>query len=72
MFCTTSKTEDEVGAVKLVLAPQLFITDLSKAVVLLWFSVTCLGVRVSVTFHFTCVHIIFSSVLVAEWPPFGK
>ena len=30
------------------------------------------GVRVSVTFHLTCVHIIFSSVSVAEWPPFGK
>ena len=30
------------------------------------------GVRVSVTFHLTCVHIIFSSVWVAEWPPFGK
>ena len=39
---------------------------------LLWFSVTCFGVRVSVTFHLTCVHIIFSSVSVAEWPPFGK
>ena len=24
------------------------------------------------TFHLTCVHIIFSSVLVADWPPFGK
>ena len=23
-----------------------------------WFSVTCFGVRVSVTFHLTCVHII--------------
>ena len=23
------------------------------------------------TFHLTCVHIIFSSVSVAEWPPFG-
>ena len=30
------------------------------------------GVRVSVTFHLTCVHIIFSSVPVAQWPPFGK
>ena len=30
------------------------------------------GVRVSVTFHLTCVHIIFSSVSVAEWSPFGK
>ena len=24
------------------------------------------------TFHLACVHIIFSSVSVAEWPPFGK
>ena len=24
------------------------------------------------TFHLMFVHIIFSSVLVAEWPPFGK
>ena len=24
------------------------------------------------TFHFSCVHIISSSVWVAEWPPFGK
>ena len=24
------------------------------------------------TFHLTYVHIIFSSVSVAEWPPFGK
>ena len=24
------------------------------------------------TFRLTCVHIIFSSVWVAEWPPFGK
>ena len=39
---------------------------------MLWFSVACFGVRLSVTFHLTCVHIIFSSVSVAEWPPFGK
>ena len=24
------------------------------------------------TFHLMCVHIIFSSVSVAEWAPFGK
>ena len=24
------------------------------------------------TFHFMCVHIILSSVSVAEWPPVGK
>ena len=46
--------------------------DRSKAVVLLWFSVARFGVRVSVTFHLMCVYIIFSSVSVVEWPPFGK
>ena len=51
---------------------KLTVTDRSKAVVLLWFSVACFGVRVSVTLHFMCVHIIFSSVSVAEWPPFRK
>ena len=30
------------------------------------------GVRVSVTFHLTCVYIIFILGSVAEWPPFGK
>ena len=33
-----------------------------EKVVLLWFSVARFGVGVSVTFHLTCVHIIFSSV----------
>ena len=34
---------------------------------------TVFGVRVSVTFHLTCVDIIiFSSVWVAEWPPFAE
>ena len=30
------------------------------------------GVRFSVMFHFKFVHYTFSSVWVAEWPPFGK
>ena len=34
--------------------------------------VRCFGVRVSVMFHFMFVHYTFSSVWVAEWPPFGK
>ena len=33
---------------------------------------SCFGVRVSVMFHFMFVHYTFSSVLVAEWPPFGE
>ena len=39
---------------------------------MLWFSVACFGVKVSVTFHLACVHIIISSVWVAEWSPFGE
>ena len=34
--------------------------------------VLCFGVRVSVTFHIMCAHVIFSSVWVAERPLFGK
>ena len=44
--------------VKLGKEPKLSITDRSKAVVLLWFSVAYFGVRVSMAFHLTCVHII--------------
>ena len=35
-------------------------------------SVACFGVRVSVMFHLMFVNYTFSSVRVAEWPPFGK
>ena len=35
-------------------------------------SVACFGVRVSVMFYLMFVHYTFSSVWVAEWPPFGK
>ena len=35
-------------------------------------SSSCVGVRASVMFHFMFVHYTFSSVSVAEWPPFGK
>ena len=31
-----------------------------------------LSVKVSVTFQLACVDSTFSSVSVAEWPPFGK
>ena len=35
-------------------------------------SASCFGVRVSLMFHTMIVHYTFSSVRVAEWPPFGK
>ena len=34
--------------------------------------VSCFSVKVLVMFHFMFVHYTFSSVWVAEWPPFGK
>ena len=51
---------------------QEFVTDRSKAVVRMWFCVSCFGVRVSMIFHLMFVHYTLSSVSVAEWPPFGK
>ena len=68
MFCTTSETKGEVNAVKHV----KFITDRSMAVVLLWFMLPVFGFSVSVTFHPTCVYIIFSSIWVSQWPTSGK
>ena len=35
-------------------------------------SVSCFDVRVTVMFHFMFGYYTFSSVWVAEWPPFGK
>ena len=35
-------------------------------------SVACFGYRALVVFHLMFVHYTFSSVLVAEWSPFGK
>ena len=68
---TTSETEGEVVHVKLVQAPSnslLTVQGGSFVVV-----PCCLFlVSVSVTFHLMNVHIIFSSVWVAEWLPFRK
>ena len=36
------------------------------------FSVACFGFRVLVMFHLMFVHYTFSSVLVTDWPAFGK
>ena len=48
------------------------LTDRSKAVVLMWFSVACFGVRVSVMFHLMFVHYTLSSVRIAEWHLLGN
>ena len=58
MSFNTSETEGEVRPVKLVeAAPHYFITDRTKAVVMLWSSVACFDVRISVTFHLIFVFI---------------
>ena len=51
---------------------QELVTECCKAVVLMWFSVACFGIRLSAMFHLMFVHFTFSSALFAEWPPFGK
>ena len=63
MFCTTSETEGEVVHVNYIKPPppHLFITDRSNAIVCCGYLLPVLGVRVSVTFHLTCVYIILSS-----------
>ena len=46
-----------VLASKSSLSPTvIFVTDRSNAMVLMWFSVACFGVRVSVMFHLMFVH----------------
>ena len=72
MFCTPSETGDKVSAIKHVkVSPVIhYLLFLGGSFVVV---LCCLFyVRVFVTFHLMCVHIIFSSVSVAEWPPFGK
>ena len=57
MFCTTSETEDEVGAVKSIFSPPVvfYITDCTNVVLLIWFSVfACFGVSPYTVFTF-CV-----------------
>ena len=49
----------------------MYISDRSKARVLLRFSVACFGVSFSAVFA-VCVCGMLSSVYVAVWPPFGK
>ena len=47
-------------------------SDADRSKVLMWSLLVFFGVYVSVMFHFMFVHYTFSSVWVAEWPPFGK
>ena len=65
MFCTTYKTEGEVGAVKRVEAPSHSLLTVPRRQFCCGSLLPVFGVRVSVTFHLMCVHIIFSSVSVA-------
>ena len=63
MLCTTSKTEGEVGPAKLVLSPSNSLLTVPRRQFCCGSLLPVFGVRLSVT---------FSSVSVAEWPPFGK
>ena len=72
MFCTTSETEGEVGAVNMLKSPSNSLLIVPRRKFCCGSLLHVFGVRVSVAFHLMCVHIIFGSVLVAEWTSFGK
>ena len=68
----TEDIEDEVGSIKLVLAPSNSLLTFPRQ----WFwcgsILPVCGVRVSVVSHLMFIHYNFTLVWVAEWPPFGK
>ena len=54
-------------------SPEWCVAGRSRALVLLWFSVACFWCQsLGDVSHLMCVHIILSSVSVAEWASFGK
>ena len=60
---STSVIEGEFPRIKIVLPPpQEFVTERPKAVVLMWFSVACFGISVSVRFHLMFVIILLDQV----------
>ena len=67
-FCTTSKTEVEV----VLKSPSDSLLTVPKWSFCCGSMLPVFGVRVSVTFHQHVFILFFSSVSVAEWPPFGK
>ena len=58
MFCTTSETKREVGAVKHVDPPCYSLLTVPRRYFCCGSVLPFFGVRVSVTFHLTCVQII--------------
>ena len=59
MFYTYQILRARLAPLNKLKLPPSFITDRSKAVALLWFSVACFDVRVSVMFHLMFVHYTF-------------
>ena len=58
MFCTTSETEGEVVHIKLVQVPSNSLLTVPMRKFCCGSLLPVLGVRVSMTFQLTCVHII--------------
>ena len=60
-----------LGTCKIDLSPPVMFTDRSKAILLWWFFVLCLGVL-----NFLCcwclMYVFIFSVKVTHWPPIGK
>ena len=72
MFCIASETEGEVAVKHVTPPPSNSLLTVPRRKFCCGSLLPVVGVRVSMTFHLTCVHIIFSSVLVTVWPSFGK
>ena len=69
---SSSLFKGEVVHVKLVKAPSYSLLNVPRRYFCCGSLLLVFGIRVLVTCHLTCVHINFSLVLLAEWPPFGK
>ena len=62
----TERTQNSIANDQREITPKISKVELCMV------SVNCFGVRISVMSHFMFVHNTFSSILVTEWPPFGK
>ena len=72
MFCITSEAEGEDVRLKLVSTPGNLLMTVPRWQFCCGPLLPGFGVKVSVTFHLTFVHIIFISVWVAECHLLGK
>ena len=72
MKCISKSDKNCLMVLRNLKPPQLFITDFSKAVVLLLFYVAYFSLRVSLTFHLLFVHVTLVRFRLLSGLSFGK